>query len=95
MTDEEQRTMIIAMAIGVPLMLAGFYGIRRWQPRLLTRFFLGAIMLASGVALIYPLIYGSGDLMQSPIRFGLAIALAGLGINQIAAPVRVALGHAA
>ena len=93
--DEEQRTMLIAMAIGLPLMLAGAYGIKRWQPSLATRVILGSLMLVSGIALIYPLIYGPADLMESPVRLGLAVALVGLGINQIAAPIRVAFGHAA
>ena len=95
MTSDEQRALIIAAAVGMPLMLAGFYAIKRWQPSMTTRLGLGVGMFVAGAALIYPFIFGPGDLIESPVRFGFCVPLIGLGINQMAAPFRVAAGNAA
>ena len=95
MAFEEHRSIIVAAAVALPLMLAGLYGLKRWSPKLPTRVLLGVAMLGSGAAIAYPLIYGQSDMDQSPARLGLCIALIGLGINQVFAPMRVAVGRAA
>jgi hypothetical protein len=92
--DEEQITLIVATAIGVTLMIAGHYGLNRLQLNVGARAILGVAMLLAGFALVYPLIFGAGDLVQSPVRFGVCVALIGLGINQAASPIRAALGRA-
>ena len=85
----------IALAIGCGLMIAGAYGLKNANPTITTRVALGAVMLISGIALAYPLVTGNDSLELHQVRFGLAIALTGLGINQLAAPIRVAFGRPA
>ena len=85
----------IALAIGCGLMIAGAYSLKNANPSLTTRIALGAVMLVSGIALAYPLVTGNDALELHQIQFGLAIALSGLGINQLAAPIRVAFGRPA
>ena len=86
----ESQDQLIAGAIGITLMLAGFYGFKRAQPSTTARVVLGVVMLLSGAALLYFLL--QGDPWSHPVRCGLAIALVGLGINQAATPLRLAIG---
>jgi len=85
---------VIAGTVGVPLIWGGAYWLKRTQPSLIVRVILGAVLLASGLVLAYQLVHGPG-IATHPIQLGLAAGLFGLGINQVFAPLRVALGHAA
>lgn len=89
----DSQTEIIALAIGLPLMLVGFYALKRANLSLAIRVLIGIVMLIAGVVLAYPLV--TGDLSLHPVRLGVAVALLGLGINQIATPLRMAMGKAA
>ncbi len=91
MTNETQA-ITIALAVGIPLMLAGFYGLKHIKPSVIVRVLIGCGMLIVGIAVVHPLVDGSGELYLHPIRLGMSIALLGLGINQVAAPLRLALG---
>lgn len=84
----------IAGAVGIAAILAGFYGFKRTQLSTIVRVALGIAMLLAGVVLLYPLMQ-AGDPWSHPVRCGLAIALLGLGINQAATPLRLALGKPA
>lgn len=89
----ESQTLIIMLAVGGALMLAGFYGFKRAQPSVAIRVVLGIVMLVAGVALAYPII--ADDLADHAVRLGVSIALVGLGINQAATPIRLAFGKSA
>jgi len=81
--------------MGSSLMLAGAYALNKTHPSLTTRVVIGAVLLIAGISLAYPLLDGTGELASHQIRLGLAVALTGLGINQAAAPIRVAFGRPA
>ena len=51
----------------------------------------GCVMLGAGILVADRLADGSGRLFLHPARFGVSIALLGLGINQAAAPLRTIL----
>ena len=91
----EGTAKIVAGAIAVAIILGGFYGLRRAQLAMAVRVVLGFLMLAFGIALAYSLVQGPGDPLMHPIRLGLAGGFVGLGINQVAAPLRVAMGKPA
>ena len=86
---------IVAIAVACGLILIGVLALKRIDLSLTVRVVLGAALLVSGVALIYPLIGAVGPLDAHPIRLGIAAALSGLGINQLAAPLRQYLGRPA
>ena len=86
---------IIAIAVACGLILVGALALKRVDLSLTVRVLIGAALLVSGVALVYPLIGAVGPLDDHPIRLGIAAALAGLGINQLAAPIRLYLGRPA
>nr|CAS02556.1 putative integron gene cassette protein [uncultured bacterium] len=86
---------IIAIAVACGLILIGALALKRIGLSLTIRVLIGAALLVSGIALIYPLIGAAGALDAHPIRLGIAAALAGLGINQLAAPIRMHLGRPA
>ena len=75
--------------------MIGGLALKRIDLSLTVRVLIGAALLVSGIALIYPLIGAAGALDAHPIRLGVSAALAGLGINQLAAPVRLYLGRPA
>ncbi len=80
----------LALAIGCALLIAGAYALRKLNVSVISRVLMGATMLGAGIALIYPLIDRIDDLNDHQVRFGFAIALLGLGINQLTAPIRLA-----
>jgi Kef-type K+ transport system membrane component KefB len=86
---------IIAIAVACGLILIGGLALKRIDLSLIARVLIGAALLVSGIALIYPLIGSAGALDAQPIRLGISAALAGLGINQLAAPIRLHLGRPA
>lgn len=83
----------IAFAVGAGLICAGAHGIQRLRVGLIARALLGAVMLTAGITLLYPLVNQDNGLKVHQISFGIAVALVGLGINQLASPVRVRLGR--
>ena len=89
MTSESQA-IITAIAIGALLTGAGFYVFHRVDPPKPVRVLLGVALLFVCIALAYPLM-SSGDLVLHPVRMGLAIALFGVGINQVMALQPVAM----
>lgn len=91
MENEAQAT-TIALAIGVPLMFAGFHVLERLRLTVTVRAIVGCVLLGMGIVLADQLADGSGKLFLHPVRFGISIALLGLGINQAAAPLRAVLG---
>ena len=86
---------IVAIAVACGLIVVGVLALKRIDLSLTVRVLIGAALLVSGVALIYPLLGAVGPLDAQPIRLGIAAALAGLGINQLAAPIRQYLGRPA
>ena len=86
---------IIAIAVACGLILIGGLALKRIDLSLIARVLIGAALLVSGIALIYPLTGAAGALDAHPIRLGISAALAGLGINQLAAPIRLHLGRPA
>ena len=92
-TEVEVPQNLIALAIGFGLLLAGGHALRKINLSMTSRVLIGAVMLVSGIALIYPLLGSGGVLEAHQIRFGIAVALGGLGINQLAAPVRATFGR--
>ena len=87
------QNLIVPIAIGFGLMLIGGYAARRLDLSLTSRVAIGAVLLVGGIALIYPLMGAGGVLDAHQVRFGIAIAMTGLGINQLSAPLRVRLGR--
>ena len=86
------QDLILAIAISCGIILFGAHAARRINMSLTSRFAIGTVLLALGVLLIYPLI-GTGALEDHQFRYGLAVGMVGLGINQIAAPLRMRLGR--
>ncbi|RYG97936.1 MAG: hypothetical protein EON58_08545 [Alphaproteobacteria bacterium] len=84
---------IVAIAIACGLIFLGAYAAAKIDLSVASRAAVGAVLLVGGIALIYPLIGVGGALEAHQIRFGTAVALIGLGINQLAAPLRLALGR--
>jgi len=91
----EVQQFLVAIAIGSSLMMAGAYAFNKTNPALTTRVLVGAVLVIAGFSLSYPLLDGTDVLASHQIRLGLAVALTGLGINQAAAPIRVAFGRPA
>ena len=81
---------IIAVVVACGLILASGFALKRSNLSPTVRVVLGAFLLAGGVALVYPLL-GTGNIEAHPVRLGISAALAGLGINQLAAPIRLYL----
>ena len=73
MAFEEHRSIIVAAAVALPLMLAGLYGLKRWSPKLPTRVLLGVAMLGSGAAIAYPLIYDKATWTSPRLAWGCAL----------------------
>lgn len=94
MTEHSDATFLLAMAIGMVLMLAGFYALKALDPPMLVRVCLGGAMFAIGVVAIaiWP---GASVVVEDPVQLGVVVVLLGLGINQLAAPLRRAFGKAA
>ena len=91
----EGTARIVAVAIAVAIILGGLYGFRRAQLAMAARIVVGLLMLASGIALAHWLVQGSNEPLIHPVRLGLAAGFIGLGINQVAAPLRAAMGKPA
>ena len=91
----EGTAKLVAAAVAVAIIMAGIYGFRRAQLGTTARVALGLVMLASGVGLAYWLIQLADDPLSHPIRLGFVGGLVGLGINQVAAPLRLAMGRPA
>lgn len=94
MDEPGSTTILLALAVGMGVMLLGFYGLRMMDPPMWARVLLGGVMLATGLCAMY-VWPGILVVVHDPIQFGTTIALMGLGINQLAAPVRRALGKQA
>ena len=85
--------LIIAISIACVLIFLGAYAATRINLSSISRVAIGAVLLVGGIALIFPLIGVAGALDDHQIRLGIAVAMTGLGINQLAAPLRLALGR--
>ena len=87
----ETPPLLIAMLVGSGLLLAAFYSLRALDPPMSFRIGLGAVLLVTGAYITWfnP---GVGALVKQPLLFGLAAFLVGFGINQLAAPLRRAMG---
>ena len=86
---------VIAGLIAIAIIMGGHFGFRRAQLGMAVRVGLGLLMLAIGAALGYSFIQGADDPLAHPVRLGVVVGLIGLGINQIAAPLRAAMGKPA
>jgi len=84
---------MVGGCIGIALTVAGFYFFRWANPPMATRLVLGAAMLAAGLCstLAWP---GILVVVENPIYLGLTVPLLGVGLNQLGAPIRRALGKA-
>lgn len=83
---------IIPFAIGMAILIGGHRLLKQWNPALVTRVLIGIALLGIGIGCGYYLIFVVRALQQHPILYGLMIGTAGLGINQVAAPLRAAAG---
>ena len=92
MAEPTNLTYLIAVAIGTVLMLLGFYSLKALQPPMPVRIGLGLALLGAGLFGV-AFMPGLSAVMASPVQFGLVIFCVGLGINQLAAPLRQALGR--
>ena len=83
--------MAIAFGVCAALALTGSYVLKRTDPSMRVRVAFGAAALGIGLLLtcVAP---GLQRIVGDPLLLGLSAALAGLGINQLAAPIRKALG---
>ena len=91
MDEPDRAVFLIGGCIGIGLMLLGFYGFRRLDPAMPIRVGLGAAMFAAGLVAVF-VWPGINAVVHSPIYLGITVVLLGLGINQVAAPLRRALG---
>lgn len=93
MGEPSSTIFLLGGCIGLGLMLLGFYTFRRLDPAMPVRVGLGAVMLVVGLIAVFywPGIAAVGE---SPFYIGVTLVLLGLGINQLAAPVRRAIGKA-
>jgi hypothetical protein len=85
----------VAVVLGAGLMIGGIFALKQANPTLTTRVALGAVSFGLGIYLVYPIIVGGDVIGAHQIRLGFSIACIGFGINQLAAPVRVAFGRPA
>ena len=92
MAEPASTTYLVAVAVGTVLMLLGFYSLKALAPPMSARIGLGAALLCAGIFAV-AFKPGLADVMASPIQFGLVIFCVGLGINQLAAPLRQAFGR--
>ena len=83
--------LLLAMLVGSGLMMTAFYLLRALDPPISVRVGLGAVLLVTGAYITWfnP---GIGALVRQPLLFGVAAFLVGFGINQLAAPLRRAMG---
>ena len=93
--DWLNKELLLPLAIGMAILVGGHHLLSKTNPPLTTRFFPGLALLAIGIGCGYYLTDILGNLEQHPLLFGIAIGALGLGINQVAAPLRVAFGSAA
>lgn len=91
MTNPNPEIFLIGGAIGLGLMLAGLYGLRQVNPPMTVRLTLGAILSALGIGALFfwP---GLDVLVSNAVYLGFGMAVLALGINQLGAPLRRALG---
>ncbi|MBJ6981952.1 hypothetical protein [Luteimonas sp. MC1572] len=87
--------LLIPVAVAGGVVVGGARLINSKSPSLATRVLIGLILLGIGIGCGYYLIYIVQNLQQHPLLFGLAAGATGLGINQAAAPLRIAFGSAA
>lgn len=88
MGDEAQATSI-ALLVGVLLLFAGFHLLEQIRLNIIICTIIGCALLGAGIVIADQLADGSGRLFLHPVRFGISIALLGLGINQALAPLRM------
>ena len=93
--DWLSKELLLPLAIGMAILVGGHHLLKKYNPALRARFVLGLVLLSIGIGCGYYLTDILGNLEQHPLMFGLAIGALGLGINQVAAPLRVAFGGAA
>ena len=93
--DWLDKNTIISLAVGMTILIGGVFYFKRSNPSMIVRVFAGLALLGIGLSCGYYLIYVLDSIENHPLLFGLTIGATGLGINQVAAPVRIALGSAA
>jgi len=86
---------LVPAVVAAGLIFCGARLINSMSPSLTTRVLLGLLLLGVGVGCVSYLIYIVQNLQQHPVLLGLAAGMAGLGINQVCAPLRVAFGKPA
>lgn len=92
MGEPDLTVFLIGGWIGIGLILLGFYSLRRLDPAMPIRVALGATLFIAGLVavVVWP---GFVAVVESPIYLGIEVCLLGLGINQVGAPLRRALGR--
>lgn len=87
----EGTTVAIGFAVATGVIVGGMYGLRGLGVGIFPRFVTGVILLSSAVAFW---LLTDGAFVEQPVQLGLCAGFAGLGINQLTAPLRRAFGHA-
>ena len=92
MNEPDNTDFLIGGGIGMALTVAGFYAFNRTNPPIAVRLALGAMMLAAGLCSMF---YWPGilEVAKNPLYLGLTVPLIGVGLNQLGAPLRRALGR--
>ena len=91
--NAHSTSQILGLAFGFGLMLTGFSVFKRSSISIGLRVVMGLAMILAGAALMYWLVRHHTP--PNPFLLGTAIALLGLGVNQAATPLRVAMGRSA
>lgn len=93
--DWLDKELLLPLVIATGIIIGGARFLNAKNASLVTRVALGVTLLGAGVGCGYYLIYVAEDLQKYPWLLGFGAGAAGLGINQVAAPLRVAAGGAA
>ncbi len=79
----------IVMATAVSLMFGVIYALRRMDVPMRGRAVVGAVCLAFGLLLGAHLAFGGPHPLETPVVFGCAVGLTGVGINQVISSFRL------